>query len=83
MHAGPEHSDQYEPDGKIVIDPLTHATVAHVDLTEDEPTVDLDPTPAVEIVEPVPMFTYRWTSERTIEGRTYRRTDRKVAEPVS
>ena len=80
-HASPEHAAQYEPDGAILVDALTHETVAHVDLTEvSKPTVSLVedvPPPAPEVQ---PTISFVWTSERTIDGRTYRRSDALIPE---
>jgi hypothetical protein len=77
-HAGPEHSDQYEPDGLVAVDQLTQETVEGViDLVDpDAPKVTvvdrkLNPTP----VEPIPE--YEWTTVRTIEGRMYMRLDER------
>jgi len=80
-HAGPEHSDQYEPDGALLIDALTQETVAHVDLTaESEPMIEIReaPSPTVDALTPPASTTYRWESNRTIDGRIYHRLDTKV-----
>lgn len=75
-HAGPEFASQYEPDGTILVDPMTHETVAIIDLTDVEaPTVSMtsEPrTPVPEIRMAVPLV---WTSQRSIDGRSYSRVD--------
>ncbi len=84
-HAGPEFASQYEPDGSLLIDPVTQETVAEIDLTDtdnvsievviDSPETSPDqPAPRPIVDQP----TYTWLSERSIEGRTYRRTDRRA-----
>ncbi len=75
-HAGPEFASQYEPDGTILVDPMTHETVAIIDLSDVEaPVVSItseqqasDP----EIHRAVPLV---WTSQRNIDGRNYSRVD--------
>lgn len=80
-HASPEHAAQYEPDGAILVDALTHETVAHVDLTEvSKPTVRLVEDPSSSMPEVEPVVAHVWVSERAIEGRTYRRSDALVPE---
>jgi len=80
-HAGPEHASQYDPDGTILVDSLTHETVAEVDLTDAaEPTVSIAPVEAV--VETAPPVTYSWQSDRSIDGRMYHRHDELVPEVV-
>ena len=80
-HAGPEHSSQYEPDGTILVDAMTHETVAEIDLTDVEsPVIEVKETTSLDVVEPEPVVTRVWVTERTIEGRTYRRSDSLVPE---
>lgn len=63
---------------------MTHETVAQIDLTEVEARkAKADPQQVKpDPVELAPKVSYVWTSERAIEGRTYRRTDMKVPETV-
>lgn len=82
-HKGPEHAAQFEPDGAILIDAVTQETVAHIDLTvEPESASVVEVVPEVLDVQtpqkPAAPVRYRWESERSIEGRLYRRTDVKV-----
>ena len=78
-HAGPEHSDQYEPDGLILVDAMTHETVTEIDVRDDVPVVTVSEDVEITLVEPLtPTVTYVWESSRTIEGRTYRRFDELV-----
>ena len=80
-HASPEHAAQYEPDPSVVVDPVTQETVFQIDLAEPE-VVEV-PDAAPMLVEPVaPPKPEEWTSERVIEGRIYRRTDRLVPSEV-
>lgn len=82
-HAGPESADEYEPDGAILVDALTHETVEEIDLTPvDTPLVTIAPTAGGFAREPAPVAVPReWTSGRAIEGRAYRRVDELA--PVS
>jgi hypothetical protein len=82
-HAGPEFASEYEPDGAILVDALTHETVAVVDVTDAEsPKVAIEPGLAESDLAPSsPPVVLEWTSERSIDGRTYRRVDEIV--PVS
>lgn len=81
-HAGPEHSSQYEPDGTVLVDAMTHETVEVIDLAEVEAReaakvpVQVEP----EAIPVEPKVAYTWTTERVIDGRTYRRSDTLTAE---
>jgi hypothetical protein len=70
----------------MLVDAVTQETVAHVDLTVDqEPDATVEVVP-VEIPTPpsrVRPTRYRWESERSIEGRVYRRTDTRVPDVAS
>jgi hypothetical protein len=78
-HAGPEHAEQYEPDGVIYVDSLTHETVTEVDVTEESPVVTVAPQVVVKLVEPIaPKVRHDWQSLCEIDGRTYRRADKLV-----
>jgi hypothetical protein len=61
---------------------MTHETVMEIDLAEVEArkAKSTDVTPEPELVETDADITYVWSSERSIEGRTYRRTDKLSAE---
>lgn len=77
-HAGPEDSDQYEPDGLVAVDQMTHETVdAVIDLVDPiAPIVTVRPTlPTPPPLKPT--ATYEWTSIRSIENRTYVRIDER------
>ena len=79
-HAGPEHAAQYEPDGRILVDAMTHETVTEVDVRDESPVVTVAPEITVDLVERLePKVSYDWQSERWIEGRTYHRLDQLVA----
>ncbi|KAA3637740.1 MAG: hypothetical protein DWP92_07310 [Armatimonadetes bacterium] len=82
-HAGPEFASQYEPDGTILVDPMTHETVAIVDLSDVEApvvSVGTEPqSPVSEIPREAPLV---WTSQRSIEGRSYSRLDVVVPQEV-
>jgi hypothetical protein len=82
-YGGPENSSDYEPDGAVLVDSLTHETVAVVDLTDAEsPEVSIAPEPLGADLETVaPPILLEWTSERSIDGRKYHRDDNLV--PVS
>jgi hypothetical protein len=82
-HAGPEFASEYEPDGVILVDAMTHETVAVVDVTDAEsPKVSIAPGSMGAGLEPLPPPTaLEWKSERSIDGRTYHRVDEMV--PVS
>lgn len=81
-HAGPEFASQYDPDGSILVDAMTHETVAEVDLTDAErPVVSIAPPPPALIEAPAPIV-HTWETERTIEGRMYHRVDSLVPSSV-
>ncbi|MDA2979353.1 MAG: hypothetical protein O3B42_06295 [Actinomycetota bacterium] len=79
-HAGPEFASQYEPDGVILVDPMTHESVSVVDVTDAESLkVSIAPGPIGAGLEPLaPPVTLEWKSERSIDGRTYHRVDEMV-----
>lgn len=82
-HAGPENAAQYEPDGRIFVDEVSRETftevVTEVDVRNDTPVVTVAPQIAVKVIETIPSkVIYDWQSERSIEGRTYRRMDQLV-----
>ena len=83
-HAGPEHSAQYEPDGTLLVDAMTHETVEVIDLTEVEARraakARVPVEPAVAQLECV--VAYEWVTERSVDGRTYRRSDKLTAQGV-
>jgi hypothetical protein len=73
-------TDHLEPDGLVVVDPLTH------EVAEDETVVNLmdAKAPTVVIRKPEPLLrrpgqtpVYGWTTVREIEGRTYTRRDER------
>ena len=83
-HANPEDSEQFEPDGVSLVDPLTQEPVAAVINLMDpsEPVVTVQtpgptfsrvPSPPISASPPV----YEWTTVRSIEGRTYLRLDKR------
>ena len=83
-HANPEDSEQFEPDGVSLVDPLTQEPVAAVvnlmDPTEPVVTVQTPgpgfsrlASPPISVSPPV----YEWTTVRLIEGRTYLRQDER------
>ncbi len=80
-HAGPEHADQYEPDSSVMIDAVTQETEVQIDLVEPAAAEAAAPAPAT-IEPPLRPIPEVWTSDRVIEGRTYRRTDRLVPSDV-
>ncbi|MCZ7532860.1 MAG: hypothetical protein M5U23_05575 [Acidimicrobiia bacterium] len=75
-HAGPEFASQYEPDRTILVDPMTHETVAIIDLNDvEEPVVSIasaSQEPVPEVHKSVPLV---WTTQRSIDGRSYSRVD--------
>lgn len=81
-HAGPENAAQYEPDGLILVDPMTHESVTEIDVRENEPVVTVAQEISMTVVdsepEPEIKVRYDWESERSVEGRTYSRSDSLV-----
>ena len=82
-HTSPEFASEYEPDGAILVDALTHETVAVVDVTDAEsPKVEIEHGLAVTDLAPSSAsVALEWTSVRSIDGRSYHRVDEMV--PVS
>jgi hypothetical protein len=83
-HASPEDADAFEPDGTSFVDPLTQEPVAAVVnlLDPSEPVVSIQPPePRFGRLASRPAFVavpvYEWTTVRSIEGRTYMRTDER------
>ncbi len=77
-HANPEDSDQFEPEGLSLADPLTQEPVEAVVnlMNPTKPTVTIPkPDPAPEIVVRPPV--YEWVTVQSIEGRTYMRHDER------
>ena len=79
-HANPEDSEQFEPDGLSLVDPLTQEPVeAVVNLIDPvKPAVTItepEPNPDPEIVVRPPV--YEWLTVQSIDGRTYTRLDER------